>query len=116
MAIRGHLTLKTRSIHIRVAQKNQKMEITTVGKIYNAVYVPGCSVILRAGKSKGGTLGVRKYIFLKYRQYGYQKLCLGLTRWELKIIFLEKPVAPEKGQNVSKMAYFCKLVVFNTFL
>ena len=85
MAIRGHLTLKTRSIHIRVAQKNQKMEITTVGKIYNAVYVPGCSVILRAGKSKGGTLGVRKYIFLKYRQYGYQKLCLGLSRGELII-------------------------------
>ena len=35
-------------------------------------------------KSKGPPLVHEIFFSHKYRQYGYQKLCLGLTKWELK--------------------------------
>ena len=34
--------------------------------------------------SKGGPLVTQKKNCHRYRQYGYQKLCLGLTKWEMK--------------------------------
>ena len=92
--------------------------VITLCKWWNMSPKPGLYVVSRWLPSDFCILKIQrgyhwgqKNLCHKHGQYGYQKLCLDLTKWNGKLEFNRCPLDWEISQNVWKIAFHC----FNNF-